>query len=209
MEQIIVGILDSALDYATLGKVVLIYLVALWAIFSFWVYVDAKRRFDNVLYAIIFFLLVFIFNFPALIFYIIIRPEALEDLHHHEFAHGGLYIPVANFTDTNGNVEFSLNIKLNGQNHQEGAVKINIEGAKVVNEPEVYTKSKSLPKISQNTEVMKPKLSDRLKSRALNVKAKTLQASQKLIKDFKSYGDKIDKSDEINQNDNKKETSNK
>jgi hypothetical protein len=54
-----------------------------------------------------------VFNFPALIFYLIIRPEEnWEDLGLYEIdhQHGGVNVPVINFVGTDGKVQLSLNL---------------------------------------------------------------------------------------------------
>lgn len=114
MEQIVSSILNPLIDYQTIFVVIIIYLAALWLMFSWWVYVDAYKRFNHsVPKAFALALVVFVLNFPALIFYLIIRPE--DDFMHidQHGVYGGVQIPVVNFTGEDGNVVLSLNLSLN------------------------------------------------------------------------------------------------
>jgi len=202
MENLLIGLLDTTLDYSTVGKVILVYLVSLWAMFSLWVFVDARRRFDNNFYAAIFFLLVFIFNFPALIFYIIVRPENVEEyINSNDSTLAGLNIPVANFVDQNGNLEFSLNIKLNSNSISSDSVKVNIEGKKLT---KVIKYDKPTIDVIKNEPVNSSKFSHKLKSKANEIKGNALKISKNFLKEMKSYGDKIEKSDDNIQNDKEK-----
>lgn len=125
MTQVLEGFIgsitsDGALDFNGLLLVVLGYLGALWLAFALWVFVDAKRRYQNILIAIGITVAVFILNFPALILYLIVRPE--DEWHHHasapeysgrEYLHGGVEVPVIKFVDRNGDIKLSLNLKVN------------------------------------------------------------------------------------------------
>lgn len=116
MADIITSLLTNA---QTLLIVVLFYIVALWLMFCLWVFVDAMRRFQNTFVALLLTLLTFVFNFPALVFYLIIRPE--EPVTGGKDATvGGTNVPLMNFVDETGEVQFSLNLKV-AQSMQSGA----------------------------------------------------------------------------------------
>lgn len=204
MEQLLLGIVDSTLDYATVGKLFIIYILALWAMFSFWVFVDAKKRYQSTKIGILFFILVFVLNFPALIFYIIIRPENEEDIGHYGMLHGGLDIPIANFIGKEDQIEFSLSIKLNPSINTE-TVKVSIEGTKLESQ-NIVDSTPSVPPVIDST---KPGMTSSLKEKALRFKNKASTASKNLVKEFKSYSDKIEKLEEVKQNETKEETTNK
>jgi len=200
MEQLLLGIVDSTLDYAFVGKLVVLYLLALWAMFSFWVYVDAKKRYHSTKMGVLFFLLVFILNFPALIFYIIIRPENEEEIGHYGMLHGGLDIPVANFIGKDDEIEFSLSIKLN-PNISTDSVKVSIEGSKTASPISNSTVIDSSVDV-----VSKPKFGKSIKEKASKLKEKATNASKNLVKEFRSYSDKIEKLEDVKQNDKKEES---
>lgn len=103
--------------------VILAYFVALWLMFCLWVFIDASRRYHNVFIALVMTLLVFVFNFPVLIFYLIVRPEddytVVND--------GTVNVPVANFVGDNGEVVMSLNLKINGQPSHDSNMNVNVD----------------------------------------------------------------------------------
>lgn len=114
MIDFIAKIIGSGNDFPTILTIVLVYLGLLWFMFSFWVYVDAKKRYNNTVIAIIFFLVVLIFNFPSLVFYLIVRPDNDDYLFYHEdnSSRAGVNVPVVNFIGQDGNVQLSLELKI-------------------------------------------------------------------------------------------------
>lgn len=107
---------DEAPSFNSVLAVILLYLLALWLVFCFWVFVDAKKRYGKWWLALIISVCVFILNFPCLILYLIVRPEdeyGETSSYHGAQSSGGLEIPVARFVDDKGEVKFSLNISMN------------------------------------------------------------------------------------------------
>src|SRR6185369_12606874 len=93
-----------SIDFQKIFIFVIIYLLVLWFLICFWVYNDAKKRYKATHLALIFFLLTLVLNFPALIFYLIIRPENDDEhvfyMHSDEEASsnlGGVNVPIVNF----------------------------------------------------------------------------------------------------------------
>ncbi|MDQ7021715.1 MAG: hypothetical protein Q9M91_07945 [Candidatus Dojkabacteria bacterium] len=111
-------LLNGPVKAEKLLPMVLLYVGLMWLMFSAWVFFDSKKRFENIYISIAFFLLVLPFNFPALIFYLIIRPETEDEMYHH--LHGseslsnesGMNVPVINFVDKEGNIDMSINLKI-------------------------------------------------------------------------------------------------
>lgn len=120
MADLVTSILTNT---QTLLIVILFYFVALWLMFCLWVFVDASRRYHNVFMALIMTLMVFVFNFPVLIFYLIVRPEddyaVVND--------GSVNVPVANFIGDDGAVVMSLNLKINGQPSSSSDMNVNVD----------------------------------------------------------------------------------
>lgn len=114
MLDVLLSVVDSGIDYKVVMVLGLGYLILLWLVFSFWVLNDARKRYKNPLVALIFFWIVLVLNFPALIFYLIIRPEKEDEntlhLYHHDEV-GGLNVPLVNFASEQG-ISMSLQIKL-------------------------------------------------------------------------------------------------
>lgn len=67
------------IDFGVFFMCIVAYIVLMWVIATFWVYFDARRRYKNIWIVILIALLVAPFNFPALILYIMLRPEYTRD----------------------------------------------------------------------------------------------------------------------------------
>lgn len=134
MEDLIVNIAEgNIIEYKNIFFYVVLYLCSLWLLFAIWVYFDAKKRFEGNLLPALLAFVVFVLNFPALMFYLIIRPEDEDDFmfvdpagHHH--ARGGVDVPLVNFVGKQGEVELSLYMKVSKSKptHDED-MKINID----------------------------------------------------------------------------------
>lgn len=67
------------IDFGVFFMCIVAYIVLMWVIATFWVYFDARRRYKSIWIVILIALLVAPFNFPALILYIMLRPEYTRD----------------------------------------------------------------------------------------------------------------------------------
>ncbi len=134
--EALVDLISLDINYKTVLSYILIYMFSLWVLFCLWVFFDAKRRYTNKFLPFVFFVAVLILNFPALVFYLIVRPE--EDEGDDEFfnnlfgnvsqARGGIDVPLVNFVGDTGNVEFSFHLRLNKTyQNQPHDMKINVE----------------------------------------------------------------------------------
>lgn len=118
MIDFVARIIGSGNDFPTILMGVIVYVALLWFLFSFWVFIDAKKRYKNVRLGIVFFLVVLIFNFPALVFYLLVRPEdegefiVLPADHLHN---KGVNIPVVNFIGKDGKVNLSFELRLSNE----------------------------------------------------------------------------------------------
>ena len=66
---------NETIDYTLIISLILSYLFLLWFIITIWVFFDAKKRYRKLLMNILIWLFIFAFGPPALIFYILVRPE--------------------------------------------------------------------------------------------------------------------------------------
>lgn len=118
MLESVAGILSGESNFQNVLTFVGIYLFLLWLSFCMWVFVDALKRFDNVFIATILFIVVLILNFPALIFYLVIRPDQDEDNilvlrdGYGNSTEGGVNVPLVNFIGEDG-VAISFQLKIN------------------------------------------------------------------------------------------------
>jgi len=127
MIDIITGFLDSKIDYQTIFAIVGLYLLSLWLMFCLWVFIDANKRYKKPVMGLFMSLLVFVFNFPALVFYLIIRPEVDEfaDFGLDTMA-GGVQVPLVNFIGENGEVALSFNVQIQPQLQSKSDMVINV-----------------------------------------------------------------------------------
>jgi hypothetical protein len=111
----VVGLLEADINWNNILLIVIGYIFLLWFLLSFWVALDAKKRYKSIVVAIFLFLVVLILNIPALVFYLIVRPDREEDnilyLHSEESGLSGVNIPVVNFKGDDGFV-ISLQLKV-------------------------------------------------------------------------------------------------
>lgn len=119
MNQLIVDILslNEKMNFQVIITCLVIYILIFWGAVCTWVYYDVKKRYESkyLRYAIV--ALVFIFSFPALIFYLVLRKTNSEvepeiDHPHYEVESVNIpTIPIADLTD-NGEVKFKLELSI-------------------------------------------------------------------------------------------------
>lgn len=123
--------LNENLDFGKILVCGLIYMLLFWFAICVWVYNDAKRRYQNsdprtpLLIATG----VFILFFPALVFYLAVRPHP-EDLDWGGYGDGGVNVPIVNFKGEKGiEMTLELNIHPSNENVQDkpNDMKIDIE----------------------------------------------------------------------------------
>jgi hypothetical protein len=158
MEDFISSILNSNFDFNKIGAFFLLWIGALWLVFCVWVNLDAKKRYKSKKWGLFWAAAVFVLNFPALVFYFIVRPEN-EENHIIYFANegsqpnGGINVPLINFTGQDGLVQLSLSLSLNkniGENVQFD-VKVNDNENYKVQEKEVNVEVETQPEVVTET----------------------------------------------------------
>ena len=199
MFNFLINILESNIDYKTVLVLLFVYLGVLWLLFCFWVFLDANKRYHRMSLAIFFALIVLLFNFPALIFYFIIRPEREDENvlyvnHDHELA--GVNVPVVNFIGKDG-LELSLQIKIN-KTVENADMKVNVDWVKEDSES-FSTKKVENVKV-ENAEVIaddseSKKIKSKVTSRARGVLSNVKNKGRSFLGEFKSYSKKLDKED--------------
>lgn len=121
MIDFVARIIGSGNDFPSILIGVLVYVGLLWFLFSFWVFLDAKKRYKNWKIAIIFFLVVLIFNFPSLVFYLLVRPEDEGDFvvfPADNLNNRGVNVPIVNFVGEDGKVQFSFELNISKNNSE-------------------------------------------------------------------------------------------
>lgn len=162
MEDFISSILNSTIDFSQVGTILGLWILALWAVFCFWVFTDANKRYKHRKWGLFWFIVVLILNFPALVLYFIVRPENEENHviylgNEGSNTLGGINVPLINFTGEDGVVQLSLSLSLNkniGENVQFD-LKVNDTDKYKVQEKqvsvEVETKGVEAKDLSSNT----------------------------------------------------------
>ena len=127
MLEFLGNLLSGEGNFQNVATIIFVYLLLLWLAFCAWVYSDAIKRYDNMFLAIVWFVAVLILNFPALIFYFIVRPDKEDEnillIRDSGGAtatstEGGINVPLVNFVGENG-VAISFQLKINKSALQE------------------------------------------------------------------------------------------
>lgn len=94
------------------------YIFLLWLLIPIWVFLDARKKFDNKYLSILFFILILPFNIPGLIFYIIIRPDEniIADLNNDGVPDAFFSVPIVNFlSQDKKDLVMGLELKINSE----------------------------------------------------------------------------------------------
>lgn len=103
--------LNEEIPFQTVFAIILLYIILLWLVISIWVFIDARKRYDNDMTPVLFGFLVFFLNFPMLIFYFAVRPEIRFD-DFDDWEAGGVNVPIVNFMGKDG-IEMSFELRVN------------------------------------------------------------------------------------------------
>jgi hypothetical protein len=168
-------LLDVDLNFNVIFILIGVYLGFLWTIFSFWVLIDAQKRYQRHIISVPLFLFVLLFNFPALIFYLVTRPDFEEtglfnlanNPSDHQ-SHGGVHVPLINFKGDEG-VELTLELKVSKkQLERPSDMQINVDWISSKENLEVVpTVNPELKVIDVNNNLDVPK-SDKFNSKLAN-----------------------------------------
>jgi len=202
----LLSILETNINYNSIIVIILIYIVLLWVMLSLWVAMDAKRRYNKMLMGVIFFFVVLVLNIPALVFYLIVRPEREEDnilyLHSDDAALGGVNVPIVNFTGKDGFV-VSLQLKIgntNADNQTASNMNINVDWQS--NDPEMKVsqvaeqkkETKQVAVVSSQEQKAEPAnpVQEKVKGKVKNVAKKVKNVTSKFMNSVQSYAETLD-----------------
>lgn len=193
MFDFLLDILQINIDYKSILAYAAIYLVSLWLLFCLWVFFDAKKRYTNMAVPIALFLAVLILNFPALIFYLIIRPEDDEDMFFYggeqNSSNGGVNVPLVNFVGESGNIELSFGLNISKIALNNPSLKINVEVDETnPNLKKVAVKSENLT--SEGSKQVNAS-NEKVKETFSNLKSKFGGNAKNLISSVKSYSSNL------------------
>lgn len=113
--DVVAGAIEGVkgLDLNLVAFAILLYLLLLWLSVAIWIARDAHRRYDELRTAIIWAALVFVFNFPAMMFYFIARPDDGDEQGHGTTLGGGVSVPLAEFKGESGQVALTFQLQIN------------------------------------------------------------------------------------------------
>lgn len=118
---------NENLDYSLLVSIVVGYFFIIWFIISLWVFFDARKRHSSVMLCILYWFFVFIFGPPALIFYIMIRPEhTLEEDYLMNMALSGEKDVRPIYFDGEKGFDISINLSVQPKEDADGKHKMNM-----------------------------------------------------------------------------------
>ena len=102
---------EDAVSFEAILMVFIGYIAVVWLMFCFWVFIDARKRYDHIITAIIFALFIVPFNIPGLILYLVVRPEdEWPDLDDDVTAFAN--VPVVRLVDDQEEILLKLQIEL-------------------------------------------------------------------------------------------------
>lgn len=163
---------NQAVRYDVILLCVVVYMLAIWGIVSVWVMSDAANRYEKRSVAYLWGVLVFMFNFPVLLVYLLVRPEELWVKELQDEMRGEKQaiadIPLATFTDENGDLQ--LNMVIRKSAFMQSSVKPAVSES---------TSNDSIPRISTRENLFnkfRQKLSEKQSSIAKSLKEAKLQS---------------------------------
>jgi hypothetical protein len=121
---------NEGVNYAMIISFIAAYFLIIWLVICIWVFSDAKKRYPFVTSPVLFALFVLFFGPPALIFYIMIRPEhTLEEEYLMDMALGGEKEARPIYFDGDKGFEISINFSVQPKASGDGKhkMKMNVE----------------------------------------------------------------------------------
>ena len=185
-------------DWDSIFKALGIFLILFWICICIWVFFDVRTRYKRRITAILVTLFVLIFNIPALIIYVVLRPEHTKE--EIKLIQSAGFFPISfdpkilgnsttplklSFTldvtpDPEGKTSPKINVSMvnneNIQNVLENKEKV-VENIKVEESVKEEVKSENTPEAptrleAENVEIVEEKKKTTLKERLLNLKEK-------------------------------------
>lgn len=195
MIDFIAKFLGSGNEFPTVLVIGVSYIVMLWFMFSVWVFIDAKKRYGSNLISFVFFIFVLIFNFPALIFYFLVRPENEGEfvvVSAEEYSNRGVNVPIANFIGEDGKIAFSFELKIKKESlvtePHDMSVNVSLSPkveASIIKDIPIK-KDSTVEKQSKSNKLLNPlrsfffKLKDGSKNQAKRIKSKVKLGASKI-----------------------------
>lgn len=193
--------LITLIDYKVVLTALGVYVVAMWLMFCLWVFFDARKRYHSVWTALLFGVLVFVFTFPALIFYLVIRPEETLVDHAAYFSEpGGVNVPIVNFMGSDGEVEMAINLQVYKQPESMADMKVRVDWDSQKPHMQVQQHSEPMSVITeedeQPTEVARAGRFSIFATKAKGSFRRILDTSRKQVDEYAQDSDEEEKGDD-------------
>lgn len=171
--------INQNVDYTFIIPLIVIYFFTFWLIVCGWVLADAKKKMKSVRKGVLMAVLNFIFGFPFLMLYLLIRPIEGEDedsVGNDQI--GGVNVPIVNFVGKDG-VVMSLELRINSDKvatEKASEMKIDVSFQSEDEQKKLLTKSSESDKKPEIviTETVKGNrltgISSRIKGKLGNIK---------------------------------------
>ncbi|BCX13843.1 MAG: hypothetical protein KatS3mg085_375 [Candidatus Dojkabacteria bacterium] len=198
MINLILQIAESEINYRSLLLYIFVYLGVLWFMFSAWVFVDAQKKFKNPFLSLFFAIIVFLLNFPALIFYLIVRPENENEVLVLDSAsnnNSGINIPIINLKNGEETV-LTFEVKLNQQALKPNLV-VNVDVDDSLDAQSEVVAEQNIENISQN------EINQKANVNIQKYFEKFILKSKAVFSNIQNYAQKIEKVDNSDNNDSK------
>lgn len=118
---------NESVDYAMLISILVSYFFIIWFVICIWVFNDARKRYIKFITSFLFTLFVLLFGPPALIFYILVRPEhTLEEDYLINLALSGEREMKPIYFDGDSGFDISINLSVQPKNSADDKHKLNM-----------------------------------------------------------------------------------
>lgn len=118
MEKIIFETLNlnQVINFQTVISCFGLYILLFWFVVCIWIYFDANKRYQSRFLAFLIASCVFIFSFPVLILYLLLRKEVheIDDVSNINYEIDNLHIPTIPVVDfvKNGDIKFRIEVSI-------------------------------------------------------------------------------------------------
>ncbi len=112
---------NEEINYSLIVAIVFSYFFLIWLVICIWVYFDARKRYVSGITCVCFALFVLVFGPPALMFYIMIRPEhTIEEEYYINLALSGEKESKPIYFDGDKGFDISINLSVQPRENDKG-----------------------------------------------------------------------------------------
>ncbi|MFC1780194.1 hypothetical protein ACFLY9_00660 [Patescibacteria group bacterium] len=121
---------NESINYSLIISVIVSYFFFIWFVVCIWIFFDARKRYESTITPALFCVFILIFGIPALIFYIMIRPEhTLEEDYYMNLALSGEKALKPICFDGDKGFDISINMAVQPKTEKDGKHKMEMQVA--------------------------------------------------------------------------------